>query len=57
MSRKTLKAFVRARLAAGRTLEQAWHDAEIELWYAPWNYVQKIGRDWKRDKAHEETDA
>lgn len=57
MTRTTLKTLVRSLLETGLTREQAWHFAKAEGWYASWNYVRKIARDWERDKEHEGTDA
>ena len=46
----TLKKFIRRCLETGLTAEQAWRKAEAERYKAPWNYVNKIHRDWKREQ-------
>jgi hypothetical protein len=46
----TLREYVRGRLDAGATVEQAWRDAKRDRWHAPWNYVAKIHREWLLEK-------
>jgi hypothetical protein len=46
----TLKEYVRGRLDAGATVGQAWRDAERDRWHAPWYYVAKIHREWRRER-------